>query len=344
MKAETALPLAKPNYEGYQYSRNLQVVKFLDSLKTAVSNKLAWTASEDSFYPRSTFVSAEMKGLSSNYKFLESVFYMQGAEDVLDKLYELYGDIKVDGEVPQLEINKNKKEVEEKMSKLNIRSEEHPRPEAFLNVKFLGLQKLWSFDEKYVTDIIHEVSSNMAKYQSELERGLTYEYFKILDLSGSDCAFPTESGMAAYITLRNPTVAYSKAELKSKWESVTSPRVEMSMKGVTNYKRQLRAGVISPITNKFYGAGVETSMHVAIPLKSEFAYANGQIQVTLKPSEVPEYQRELPVVVYDVLPFTTTKSLYDPKPLTKGDEFKPIKGKIPEIEVKQAIKQVLLDS
>merc|ERR1719289_89300 len=244
VKAETALPLAKPNYEGYQYSRNLQVVKFFDSLKIAVSNKLAWTASEDSFYPRSTFISANTKGLTGNYNFLESAFYMQGAEDVLDKLYEMYGDFKVNGEIPQLQINKNKREVEEKMSKLDIKSEEHPRPEAFLNVKFLGLQKLWSFDEKYVTDIIHEVSSNMAKYQSQLERGMTYEYFKILDLSGSDCAFPTESGMAAYIALRNPTVSYNKAEIKSEWESVTSPRMEISMKGVTNYKRQLRAGVI----------------------------------------------------------------------------------------------------
>jgi len=331
-QAQTVLRMAKPSKEGIQYSHNLQAVKFIESLKSAVSHKLAYTVSEDSAYPRSIYTGAELKGLVGNSQFLETVFYMQGAEDVIDQIYELYSEIRGNGEAPELELAKNKREVEEKMSKLNIKGAEHEKPEAHFALKFFGLQKLWSVDEKFVNEVIRKVTSDMARYTSELERGMKMEYFKILDLSGAEYAFPTESGMPAYISIHNPTVAYSSAELKSKWETSTSPSIDAKIKAVTNYKRRFVAGVIYPVDGKFFTAGVDTSMHIATPVESRIAYRNGQIEITMKPTEEPEYQKEMPVIRYDNLPFTAVTKVVSKESIIPGSEVKTIKSHQPEIE------------
>eukprot|EP00088_Acartia_fossae_P064950 TRINITY_DN79_c0_g1_i2.p1 TRINITY_DN79_c0_g1~~TRINITY_DN79_c0_g1_i2.p1 ORF type:complete len:1872 (+),score=653.85 TRINITY_DN79_c0_g1_i2:417-5618(+) len=326
-KAEITLPLCKPSFEGIQNSRSLQVVHFIESLRTAVSQKLQWTSSEESFYPRSIFTSTQVMGLASNADTLETSFYMQGAEYVLDKLYEMYSDFKNQGKGPQPEVVKNKSVIKEKMSKLNIKEEEQETPEAHLTLKMLGLQKLYSFDEEYVREIVNRITAELPKYQAELEKGMDFEHMKLMDLVGSEYAFPTESGMPVYLSSRTPVVFYSKSEVKSAWESNSMPKMEMKIKGVLNYKRQLTGGVISPITEKFYGAGVETSMHVSAPLSAQVSYRNGQVQVSIEKSEEPEHQREQPWIQYEVQPFTTEYQLSENVPMQKSRSTKTIESR-----------------
>ena len=157
---------------------------------------------------------------------------------------------------------------------------------------------------------------------------------KIIDLNGADYAFPTESGMPAFISRRNPTVAYNKFQMKSERVSGGRPKIDLKMKGVTNYMRQVVAGVVSPITEKFYGAAVETSVHVAVPLTAEVSYrSSGQVQVSIKNSQEPEFQNEQTLLEFDVHPFTTSHRLSELKPLVKGSERKTIKSRHAEQQV-----------
>merc|ERR1719341_533669 len=143
----------------------------------------------------------------------------------------------------------------------------------------------------------------------------------------SEHAFPSESGMPVFMKSQSPTVSYFKAEVKSELQSSTGPKLELVIKGVANYKRHVSAGVFSPITEKFHGAGVDSSMHIAFPFEAEVSYRNGQIQVTLKETKEPEYQREQTLVQFDCHPYTTAHSLLKPKSHVRGQEVKTIKSR-----------------
>merc|ERR1711962_1369740 len=215
-----------------------------------------------------------------------------------------------------------------------INGEEHERPEATLFLRFLGLQNLYSFDEKYATEIIREVTENMERYKEELERGMELEHLKVFDLYGHESLYPTESGPQVYMQVRNPLVTFSKAEVKSESESTSGPKIGMKLKSVSNFMRQVSAGVATSITGTpmIHGAGVQTSVHAVVPMRTEVSYRDGKIQVTLKQTEEPGYQREMPIVSYNVHPFTTSQSLA---------EDKPIKSRLPEREIEVSLPREL---
>merc|ERR1719447_1087405 len=343
MKAETVLPLAKPIHEGIQYSRNLNAAHFVKSMRSAVSSKLALTFSEESIYPRSIYTGVQMKGLGGNAEFVESVFYMQGAEDILDKLFEMYSEFRSQEDVPESVLRQNKRQVEEKISKLMINGEEQDKPEATLFLRFLGLQNLYSFDEKYATEIIREVTENMERYKEELERGMELEHLKVFDIYGHESVYPTESGLQVYMQVRNPLVTFTKAEIKLESESTSGPKVGMKLKSVSNFMKQVSAGVATGITGTpmIHGAGVQTSLHAVVPARVEVSYRDGKIQVTLKQTEEPEYQREMPIVSYNVHPFTTSQPITEDKPIIKGEELKTIKSRLPEREMEVSLPREL---
>merc|ERR550519_1224162 len=166
----------------------------------------------------------------------------------------------------------------------------------------------------------------------ELEKGLRTEFFKILDLHRSNYIMPTESGMPVYLTLKTPTVTQMKGEIKLSGKHTEQPGAEFSTVVVSNIKKLLHSGVKSELTKRFYGVGVETSMHVAVPVKGEVSYRKGQVQVTLKQTKEPGFQREHSVLEFDVHPFTTSQSLSDFEVMSKGRYVKTIKTRESELK------------
>ena len=331
-KARITLHLARPNFEGLQSSHNLQMTQFVEAIRSAVSHKLQWTTSEESFFPRSIFASANLKGRVSDIDALEAAYYIQGAESVIEKLQELYSSLV--GPDQGSDLTQNKIEIEELMRKLGVQGSKSVAPEAHLTLKFMGLQKLYSFDSKYVSEIVQEITREVIDSAAKYERGVANTYFKILDLASADFLLPTESGMLALISGKSPTVAYNKAEIKTKEHST----VEMKVKGTANYKRQVSAGIVSAITNKFYGCGVETSVHIANRLISEVSYKNGQVQVSIKNSEEPEFQSEKAFLEIDVHPYTTVFGLGSLKNIWSHGDRKTVKSHHARKQVLKTIK------
>jgi len=329
-KAKIILPLAKPAQYGWQYSQNLQFTTFVESLKTAVSHKLQWTASEESFIPRTIYAKAELKAHSRNADAIETMFYLQGAETVTQKLYDLYSNFEYSKDSSRR--SQFEREAQEIIGKVGIQEKHNIKPEAHMNLKFMGMEKLYSIDEDLVQKIVSSFSSDVMENMEALERGLKTEYFKILDLSSSEFSIPTESGIAVQIFTRMPTVAYNEAKMKVKRMSRNQPTLEVEMKGVTNYKRHVQAGVMCAITNKFFAAGVETSMHIAVPLKAEVTIRRGQVQVSVQQLEEPEYQREQQLIELDAHPYTTTHNIKDITLVSKSRHTKTIHSHQPIIK------------
>merc|ERR1712198_47432 len=328
IKALTILPMAKPIKEGYQYSTNIHYTSFVETLKTLVSYKLQWTASEESFIPRTIFGKTVLTGPVSKIEPLETAFYMQGTETVISKLLEMYSELVTPEETST--VKKGEREVEEKLRTLGVQEKRFIKPEAHLTLKFMGLQKLYSLDEELVQTIIKKVSE--LTQSGELEKGIKTKYFKILDLYRSRYIFPTESGMPVYLAIKTPAVTYLKGEVKLVPGKTTEPTAEFESVSVTNYKKLIHTGVKSELTEKFHGVGIETSVHVAVPVRGEVSYRKGQVLLTMKQTKEPEFQREHPIIEFEVLPFTTSQPLSELEVLSKGRNVKIIRSRNPEIK------------
>jgi len=325
-KAQIILPIAKNTRSGFQYSHNLQYTTFVETLKTALSHKLQWVASQDSFIPRTIYAKTELLSQSRNIDVVETMLYMQGSETILKQLYDLAW--QMGSRRSQSHVSQNEREVEEIISKLGIKNKHEERPEAHVYLKFLG-QKLYSVDAELIERVVRKLSTEFMEDLSELERGMEFEYMKVLDPYGAEWALPTETGMPVNIFIKHPIVAHNKAEVKTLSTSTSHPVVEIELKGVFNIKRQVHVGIMTPLTGKYHGAGLETSVAVATPLKAVLSGRKGQVQITLKQLE---QQNEQTLLEYNVLPFTFTQELNEWTLASKSGNAKTIRSRSNEIQ------------
>merc|ERR1712013_873752 len=114
------------------------------------------------------------------------------------------------------------------------------------------------------------------------DHSLTKEFVKIIDLVGHRAVIPTETGLPLHLHHATPLVVSGKASLNVDLKSITEGRVGLTMKPVVNYKQSVTAHVICPFTGKFLGSGVDTALHVTLPLNAEIAMQNGQYTVTIR--------------------------------------------------------------
>jgi hypothetical protein len=334
LRAEQAYALCKPSNFGIQFSKNWQLSHFEESLKASVSHKYQWTSSEESAIPKLMYGKIRIDTMGSTIESLETAFYLQGAEYVFEKLYDLYSDISKNSEETRGRdiLDQNKREVKEKMDKLNVEPRKSLTPEAHLTLKFLGLQKLYSFDAERVNEIVKYISMYFSGSQGKLRKGVEKEIIKVFDVAGADYAFPTESGIPAFITVRNPVVIHNKMNIKMTEDESSSsvssqPQVEISTSGVFNYKTQIHAGIMTPLTGKFHMAGVEFAMHMSSPFETKLAYENGHIVMKMSNPEDRGSLKERPVFQYSVRPFTSEHDTSSLLPMSQEPENKIIKSR-----------------
>merc|ERR1712168_1338003 len=300
LKAEIIFGIAKPVRDGVQYSRFLHTASHIDSLRTTFGNSLIYQADKTSVFPKTLFIACQLKGLGINVDSSEAYFYIQGAQKVIEKLYEMYSLLESPKHSPTVE--ETEREIREQMEKLGIQEKKVEEPEVHAIFKYYGIQKLISMDQQFIDSILKKVSSSVRTM--ELKKKMEVESLKVFDVMGSDIAMPTENGIPVFVLLRYPTVVYSKAELNT--NEVSEFKVEIKSRGSINHKRQVRIGVVCPITKKFYETGVETSAYAASPFMADVSVSNGQISVTIQQSEEPEHLKKHTVVELDVHPYTAT--------------------------------------
>merc|ERR1712180_63677 len=180
-------------------------------------------------------------------------------------------------------------------------------PAAHMSVKVLGLQRFFSIDATMIEQIIETVTRDAMEALNK-DHSLTKEFVKIIDLVGHRAVIPTETGLPLHLHHATPLVVSGKASLNVDLKSMTEGRVGLTMKPVVNYKQSVTAHVICPFTGKFLGSGVDTALHVTLPLNAEIAMQNGHYTVTIRTPEDRESQRTRPLVALRVRPYTT---IYD---------------------------------
>merc|ERR1719436_318755 len=87
--------------------------------------------------------------------------------------------------------------------------------------------------------------------------------------------------------------------------------LEMKSKPKLDYQQRTRVGTLCPFTQQYRGAGVQTSLNVTVPLRTELSLQNGQISITLKTPEDAQRQRDKSVVQFKVNPYTFNEGIFD---------------------------------
>lgn len=290
-KAGEALKLAKPtNSSGIHKSQNIEIKQFLETLKASVGLKLQYVNSEESAFPRTMFLQSEISSKAQTMKPWESSVYLQGADTFLDELYNGYK--------YWSQLSHQQKPEE----KLTYEPRQTRKPEAHVTLKMFDLQRFFSVDYEYM----QQVAMEMAKEMSQ-QGAVKKDYMKVLDLSYHQAILPTVSGLPLYLHHRTPLVV-------SAHTSLTRGRagsLEMKTKPRLSYQQRTRVGTLCPFSQQYLGAGVQTSLNVSLPLRSELSLQNGQVSITLKTPEDAQSQRDKSVVQFTVNPYTFNEGIFD---------------------------------
>ena len=258
-KAGEALKLAKPtNSTGIHKSQNIEIKQFLETLKASVGLKLQYVNSEESAFPRTMFLQSLISSKAQSMKPFESSVYLQGADTFLDALYNEYKFWS------QLQLS----QAERSEEKLTYEPRQSRKPEAHVTLKMFDLQRFFSVDYDYLRQVGMEMAEEMSQ-----QGAVKKDYMKVLDLSYHQAILPTVSGLPLYLHHRVPLVMSAHISLTTGRDGT----LEMKTKPRLNYQQRTRVGTLCPFTQQYRGAGVQTSLNVTVPIRTELSYQNGQV-------------------------------------------------------------------
>merc|ERR1719394_1922615 len=260
-KAGEALKLAKPIKSGIHKSQNIKIKQFLDTLKASVGMQVKYVNSPDSAFPKTMYLKSEISSKAQTMKPFETSVYLQGAEAVLDYITENYKFLVRDSMVRTLE------------EKLSYEPRQSATPEAHVTLKMFDMERLFSVD----TESFKEMWSQFGREISKGNIAFNGDFMKVLDLSHHFTYVPTVSGVPLYLHHRVPVVMTSHTSVV-----VHAYTVEIKTKPVINYMQHTQVGALCPFTKEYLGAGVDTSLHVTVPLRADLSLKQGQFSVTLK--------------------------------------------------------------
>ena len=322
-KAREALRLARPAMTGIQTSHGMMIFQFLDNLKASVKVKLQYINSPESVIPKNMFLKQTIKTETHRMETIETSVYTQGAEYFINKMYEAYNSMMTGTDKAQYVANKNiMKNI------LRVENRVALPPAAHITVKMMGLQRLFSIDATMIEEIIETVTRDTMEALNK-DHSLTKDFVKIIDVMGHKAIIPTETGLPLHLHHATPLVISGKAALDIDLRDMTKGRIGFTMKPVVNYKQSVDAHLICPFTGKLLGAGVDTALHVTLPLTSEIAMHDGHYIVTLKTPEDRESQRVRPLLALRVRPYTTIYDMGSAIPIANAANTKVIRMATP---------------
>merc|ERR1719334_1786442 len=290
--------------------------------------KLQYVFSEEDELPRNLFMKASVKSDTHKFNHMEVSAHMEGGQFLLNKLYETYAQVMLS------EDEKSRMETQRDYIKniVNVESRRMRKPEAHITVKSLGLQRIFSLDSRMVEELLAKIAVESIE-AIKMHKVHSYEFMKIIDMNGHNGMIPTESGLPVYISHSTPLVVSGQAMADIELKDMRDIKAAVTIKPVVNYKQITQAGIFCPITKKFLAANVDASIHIALPLVTEVALKEGQLEVVIRSPEDQESQREKPVFDMRVKPYTTNYDLMSPSrvPISKSTDAKVIRSANPRM-------------
>ena len=292
--AEEAYKFAKPYLYGIEKSHNIKITQFLDTLKSSVGLNLQYVNSEESAIPKNMYLKSEIKSKVQSIKQLETSVYVQGVDQIIEKIQDLY----------KFMIQKQQP-MEKEEEKLDYLVRKTKTPEAHITLKMFDMQRLFTIDYEFMQELVAELSHEMSE-QSE-SNGIKRDYLKVIDLTNDLVIVPSISGLPIYIKHITPLVIKSHTSVMVGRHQA----IEVKSTPVINYMKKTEVGTICPFTKHYLGTGVESQIHMSMPLRADVSYNSGSLSVNLKTPGDEESQQESTVFEHKIIPFTIKNQVFD---------------------------------
>merc|ERR1719394_2392027 len=264
--AREAIRIAKPTDAGILTSHNIMISQFLDTLKAAVNMKVQYVFSEEDELPRTLFMKTSVKSKTHVFNKMEVAAHMEGGQFLINKLYETYARFLSEEEKARID---TQSDIIKNI--INVESRRMRMPEAHVTIKSLGLQRIFSIDSRMVEELLEKIVVESVEALS-VEKTHSVQFMKIIDMNGHNADIPTESGLPVYVSHRTPLVVSGEAVADIQVKDIKDMKAGVTIKPVVNYKQIAQAGIFCPITKKWLAAGVDSSIHVTLPLVTEVAF------------------------------------------------------------------------
>jgi len=328
LKSRGLVNLMKPFTYGFQYSHNIHSNKFMNYLRTISSVESSYIYNEVSYLPSRVKLDSKLYGGSWEVQGVSFSMYTEGMDALVDRVFDRLGfKSEVSEEVRQ--------KLDNIVQKLNIKKRVNigeESPETIVQMKMLDMELMFPFDKQIASEMISKLIEDLQSSSSALFEGKSFSKTHAFVATSMEVYLPTDSGFLLFVERNMPVVFGVKGEFKVEnnsesygWNSKVLAKIIPTING----KIQSNIGIISPFKKEFIGSGVELSLHLSLPLKSELELkSNGDIKLRLSNPE--EIRNEIELVHMFIKPYTVIKSLTRVQPISQASKVKKIVSGLPE--------------
>ena len=334
-KIKGVVHMMKPTHYGIQFSKNLQMSKFVRYLLGSVTSNLEIVQTNKANGPSKVETSGdlimEVLGEGVRMKLNSFSVHSQGLERGIDNLLhvrELFGDAK-----------KTSPKVLEELQKIadNIQLTPRDLPEykSFIQSYISGYEYAFQLTTENFLNLLTQITNN--DFESKLSQGISGDFVAAENLMFSEVLAPSEMGLP--VTCRKDLVSVIAGKVFLKKENVADGYgVTARLIPVWNIKHQSDVGIISPFTKQHAGNGVAMALHASIPIEAVVKMMPGEVTIELKsPQQSISRGTSTEVLHGSVKPYIVRAPFFSVEPLSCAHDLKeivsgaPLKTVIPSL-------------
>jgi hypothetical protein len=298
-----------PNADyGVQYSKMLGRDYFDEDKDFGLYTLAEWVSNNISRVPRSGYFSVGQSNGPFSDELLQVGFNAKGVESLVERVLEpngLFSDMfegmhgkGKDRRVSKRNADSAQQALEALKSKLNFEVRTDDEPKATVFFKLFDRTSYYPLDKHYIHQLIDSAEDSLKDIAQSLLQGASYHYVKLVMPSQLYKVVPSELGLPIVITHRHPVILSLKVE-NAKLQLETAPKaiyptganLTAQIHPSLYYSSYTFAFAVNPADRQAYGAHVEKTTQVTLPLEVSVGYVRPKNLLTW--SFIPKVPNEI---------------------------------------------------
>jgi hypothetical protein len=298
-----------PNAEyGYQYSKMNGQGYFDEDKDFGLYTLSEWVSSNVSRVPRSGYFSVGQSSGPFQDELVQIGFQAKGMESLVERVLEPNGLISdmfeglnaksKDRRISKRNTDSAQQALEALKNKLNLELRTDDEPKATIFFKLFDRTSYYALDKHYVHSLIDSLEDSLKDITQNLMQGQSYHYVKLVMPSQLYKVVPSEIGIPVVITHRHPLILSLKVD-QAKLQLEVQPKtvypiganITAQFQPSIFYSSYVFAFAINTADRQAFGAHVEKTTHVTLPIEVSVGYSRPKNLLTW--SVIPRVQNEI---------------------------------------------------
>ena len=268
LKAASVIQMIKPIKAGNEFSKNINFAKYVEYLKTSMSQKISWIPSnKQSYVPSRMGVSNNFYNPGFAFHGLTFNIYTNGMDQLLDDM--------MSNDQKETKTSKAIKEQLDKLSEeLKFKKLQQNNPSLFMQAKIAGYEGLYTLNKQDFQSMLQGVVLHHLHQTPKVDTvGFNIEHARFVRVYDTQQVGPNIAGFLLSNEKQMSLVYSIKGNFKGENplnETLSIPnKISTTLTPIINAKIHSHLGVICPFSKQFLGAGVDASVHLSLLFEAE---------------------------------------------------------------------------